>query len=98
MLSLLATKPTMNEKNGNGRYRGLRRRKRQQKRSAEGYGSDFNYLASNSDLTMKFNTAQDPIYLAFDYMENKSVPELMGDLIQDSLFEITNFVSKVIGK
>lgn len=98
MVSLLATKPSMNEKNGNGRYRGLRRRKKQQQRSAEGYGSDFNYLAANTDLTMKFNKSQDPIYFAFEHLEDRSVPELMSDFIQDSFFEITNFVSKVIKK
>ncbi len=96
MLSLLATKPSTNEKNGNGRYRGLRRRKRQGKAS-QGYGSDFNYLI-NTDLTMKFNNSQDPVYFAFECMESKSVPELMGDFIEDSLFEITNFISKVVKK
>lgn len=95
MASLIATTPSMNEKNGNGRYRGLRRRKKQGKSASQGYGSDFNYLA-NTDLTMKFNKSQDPIYFAFETIENKSVPELMNEFIKDSFFEITNFVSKVI--
>jgi len=83
--------PLMNDKNGNGKYRGLRRRKKVKKEEEE---KEFKYL-SNLDPRMKFNNSRDPIYFAFEYLEKRSLPELMGDFIQDSFFEIANFVSKV---
>lgn len=95
MLTLLATTPSHNEKNGCGKYRPLRRRKA---KKAEKKSGEFSYLDKNSDLTMQFNNSKDPIYFVFDYLENRSVPQLMGDFIQDSFFSITHFVSKVIKK
>lgn len=83
-----------NEKQGNGRYSPLRKRKRI--RNGENT-NEFKYLANN-DLTMRFNNAKDPIYFAFDYLENRSLGQLMGDFVKDSFFEITNFVSKVVPK
>ena len=84
-----------NEKQGNGKYSPLRKRKRAKK--AEQNPNEFKYL-TNNDLTMRFNNSRDPIYFAFDYLKNRSLPELVGDLVKDSFFEITNFVSKVISK
>ena len=98
MLSLLTTtkqtaaKQTTNDKNGNGKYRPLRNRKR---RNGTGSSNGFRYL-NNNDLTMQFDSTKDPIYFAFEYLENRSVPQLMGDFIQDSFFEIASFVSKVV--
>lgn len=89
---LLATPPTTNEKNGNGKYKPLRRRK--QKKAATN-SNEFSYL-TNNDLTMKFSNAKDPIYFAFEYLENRSIPQLMGDFVKDSFFEITKFVSKAV--
>lgn len=94
MLSLLATTPTQNEKNGNGKYRPLRRRKKQKKAVTD--PNEFRYLKSSKDLTMRFNESKDPIYFAFEYLESRSVPQLMGDFVKDSFFEITKFVSKVV--
>lgn len=96
MLSLLSTRPTTNEKNGNGRYSTLRKRKRRKKEEKK--SAEFSYLKSSIDLTMKFNTSADPIYFAFETLENRSVPELMSDFVKDYFFEITNFVSKVMTK
>jgi hypothetical protein len=93
MLTLLATTPSTNDKNGNGKYKPLRRRKKQKKN--EENSNEFKYLKT-SELTMKFNTSKDPIYYVFENLESRSVTQLMGDFIQDSFFEITNFVSKVI--
>lgn len=93
MVSLLATTPTMNQKNGNGRYKTLRNRKRRKK--LENNSDNFKYL-SNNDLTMQFNNSKDPIYFAFEYLERRSLPELMSDFIQDSFFGIANFVSKAV--
>lgn len=93
MLSLLTTTPTNNNKNGNGRFRPLRKRKKQKK---EANSAEFSYLKASKDLTMKFSNSRDPIYLAFDYLENKSVTQLMSEFVKDYFFEITNFVSKVV--
>lgn len=83
--------PLTNDKNGSGKYRCPRRRKRKQQEEKE---KEFKYL-DNLDPRMRFNNAKDPIYFAFEYLEKRSLPELMGDFIQDSFFEIANFVSKV---
>ena len=61
----------------------------------EAHKDEFQYLNKN-DRRMRFNNAKDPIYFAFDYVENRPVADLAKDFIKDSLFEITNFVSKVI--
>ena len=45
---------------------------------------------------MRFNNSQDPIYYAFEVLENRTVPQLMGDFVKDSFFEITTFISKVV--
>lgn len=90
----LATTPTTNEKQGNGRFSTLRKRKRQGKNAKK--ARTFSYLSKNKDLTMKFSNAKDPIYVAFDCLEQRSLAELMCDFVQDSLFEITRLVSKVV--
>ena len=53
-------------------------------------------VLSQADRRMRFNSSRDPIYAAFDYVENRSVPALAGDLVRDSFNEIVNFVSKVV--
>lgn len=90
----LAATPTMNQKNGNGRFKPLKRRRKQK---PEENKDDFNYLAS-ADPRMRFNNSKDPIYFAFEHLEQRSVPQLMGDFVKDSFFEIAEFVSKVVQK
>lgn len=90
---LLAPPPTNHDKNGNGRYVPLRRRKKKEAKKEE--SNEFKYLA-NIDPRMRFNTSRDPIYFAFEYLEKRSVPQLMGDLVKDTFFEVANFVSKVV--
>ena len=89
---LTLTLPTTNDKNGNGKYKPLRTRK---VKKGEKKAEEFSYL-KNADSRMRFNTSQDPIYYAFEVLENRSVPQLMGDLVKDSFFEITTFISKVV--
>lgn len=96
MLTLSRTTPTTNEKNGNGKYKGLRIRKRKKVKSVTNdYSGDFKYL-SNNDLTMQFDSSQDPIYFAFEYLERRSLTELASDFIQDSFFQVKKFVSKAV--
>lgn len=89
---IFATTPTTNEKNGNGKYSGLRRRKKK-KGSSEAKTNEFRYLRNSQDLTMRFANSQDPIYFAFECIENRSVMQLMSDFIKDSVFEVKNLFS-----
>lgn len=57
--------------------------------------NEFQYLNKN-DRRMRFNNAKDPIFYAFDYIENRPVADLAKDFVKDSLFEITKFVSKIV--
>jgi len=57
---------------------------------------EFKYLESK-DKRMRFNTSQDPIYFVFDCIENRPVGVLAKEFVKDSVFEVINFVSKVVG-
>lgn len=87
------TTPSMNDKNGNGKYTPLRKRKKQQE--TEEKKEEFKYLTI-SDPRMRFNNSKDPIYFAFECLEKRSVAQLMGDFVKDSLYEVANFVSKTV--
>ncbi len=90
---IIATTPTTNERNGNGKYSGLRRRKKKASANITSENlEEFKYF-DTQDLTMKFNKAKDPIYFVFDCMEKRSVMQLMGDFVKDSIFEVTNLFS-----
>lgn len=87
--------PTMNEKNGNGKYTPMRKRKKKQQNSEEKKADNFKYLAA-SDPRMRFNNSQDPIYFAFECLEKRSVIQLVGDLVKDSFFELTSLVVNAV--
>ena len=57
--------------------------------------NNFEYL-NRKDRRMRFNNSKDPIYFAFDYIENRPLADLAKDFVKDSIFEMKNFVSKVI--
>lgn len=82
---------TSNDRGGNGKYKPLRRAKKQVAEQVQ----EFTYL-DKMDTRMRFNNSKDPIYFAFEYLENRSVAQLAGDFVQDTFFEIANFVSKVV--
>jgi len=90
---IFATTPTTNEKNGNGKYSGLRRRKKRKPAPEQKKSTEFNYLSSSKDITMRFNNSKDPIYFAFEYLEKRSVMQLFGDFVKDSVFEVTQLFS-----
>lgn len=83
---------TSNDRNGNGKHKPLARVKKQK---AEDAVQEFAYL-DRVDTRMRFNNSKDPIYFAFEYLEKRTVAQLAGDFVKDSLYEITNFVSKVV--
>lgn len=75
-----------------GQAFGTMTRRAPRKKSIE----EFQYL-KNKDKRMRFNNAQDPIYYVFDCIENRPVSVLAKEFVKDSLFEVVNFVSKVVG-
>ena len=56
---------------------------------------DMHYLNRN-DARMRFNNAGDPIYFAFDYIENRPMGQLAKEFVKETFNEIANFVSKAI--
>lgn len=70
----------------------MTRPSRRRKNSIE----EFKYL-ENKDRRMRFNNSQDPIYYVFDCIENRPVSVLAKEFVKDSILEVANFVSKVVG-
>ncbi len=58
--------------------------------------AEFEYLKAK-DKRMRFNNSQDPIYYVFDCIENRPISVLAKEYVKDSIFEVINFVSKVVG-
>lgn len=94
MLTLTAPNPSHNNRNGNGKYSTLRRKKKAKRQ--ETANEEFSYLNSSVDLTMQFTTTRDPIYMVFEKLEDRPVKALMTEFVKDSFFEISKFVSKVM--
>ena len=49
------------------------------------------------DKRMRFNNAQDPIFYAFNVLDERSLVDLMRDFVNDTMFEVSSFVSKIKG-
>ena len=81
---------TSKDKDGNGRHTPLARIKKEAKEQVQ----EFVYL-DKADTRMRFNNSKDPIYFAFEYLEQRTVAQLASDFVKDSFFEITSFVSKI---
>ena len=57
---------------------------------------DMKFL-SKKDKRMRFNNAKDPIYYAFNVLDERSLVDLMKDFVNDTIFEVSSFVSKIKG-
>lgn len=57
---------------------------------------EIQYL-KKKDRRMRFNNSQDPIYYVFDCIENRPLTTLTKEFVKDSIFEVVNFVSRVVG-
>ena len=77
---------------GNGKYKPLRTKK-QGSQNNSGMYDPFN----PSYDRMRFKNSQDPIYYVFDCIENRPLSTLTKEFVKDSIFEVVNFVSKVVG-
>ena len=83
--------------NTNSKFGTLTARRSVKKRKTSGFSiEDYCYL-DKRDKRMRFNNAKDPIYYIFDCIENRPVSTLAKEFVKDTFFEITNFVSKVVG-
>lgn len=57
--------------------------------------AEFSYL-NQKDRQMRFNNGRDPIYYIFDCIENRPVSKLAKEFVEDTIFDVMNFVSKVV--
>lgn len=58
---------------------------------------EFKYLESR-DRQMRFNNSKDPIYYIFDCIENRPLDVLAKEFVKDSVYEVMNFVSRVVNQ
>ena len=58
---------------------------------------EFSYF-ENHDRRMRFNNSKDPIYYVFDCIENRPIKVLAKEFVKDSIFDIMNFVSRVVNQ
>ena len=54
------------------------------------------FYLEKQDRRMRFNNSQDPIYFAFDYLESKPVATLAKEFVEDSVYEVKNFIASII--
>lgn len=86
---------TQNETGGNGQF-GALTRKRNKRKSNNGFSiEDYCFLDKN-DRRMRFNNSKDPIYYVFDCVENRPISTLAKEFVKDSFKDIINFVSTVV--
>ena len=79
-----------NNRGGSGRgYMPMRGRKQGQGRNGK---STPNY---RKDARMRFKNSKDPVYVAFDFIDNQPLSQLAVDFVKDSLFDIMHFVNNV---
>ena len=57
---------------------------------------DSLFYLNKEDRRMRFNNSQDPIYFAFDYLENRPVSVLAKEFVEDSVYEVKKFISSII--
>lgn len=79
---------SQNNRGGNGQFRPLLRRAQQENRLQANLA-----ILDKKDLRMRFKNSRDPLYIAFDYIDNRPVQELAVDFVKESLFDIVNFIS-----
>ena len=58
-------------------------------------GSDFSGAnIKGTDSRMRFRNSQDPIYIAFDYIDKQPLDKLAKSYMEDKLKEIAKFISE----
>ncbi len=51
---------------------------------------------NKKDPRMRFRNSKDPIYVAYDYLNNQSISQLAVSFVKESVRDAIKFVSKVI--
>ena len=74
-----------NNRGGNGQFRPMARRPKQLEKTLA--------TIDKKDIRMRFRNSRDPLYIAFDYLDNRPVQELAKEFVKDSIYEIMNFIS-----
>lgn len=81
-----------NNAGGNGQFSSLRRRANQQSNN----NNSNSRILEQTDPRMRFRNSADPIYVAYQYVDNQPISKLATSFVKESVFEIMNFVSKVV--
>lgn len=53
-------------------------------------------VLNKKDPRMRFRNSKDPIYVAYEYLDNQSVSQLAVSFVKESVRDVIKFVSKVI--
>lgn len=77
-----------NNRGGNGQFRPLLRKAQKENKLQASLA-----ILDKKDLRMRFKNSRDPLYIAFDYIDQRPVQELAIEFVKDSLFDIVNFIS-----
>lgn len=80
-----------NDTNGNGQFSPLKR-KVQPKKTATEYTDIFDM----NNHRMGFKSSTDPIFIAYEYLDNQPISQLASSFVKDSVNGLINFVSKVV--
>lgn len=89
-MTIAAATGTENNSGGNGQFTPLRRNIKNNNRN---YNTEVFNL---NDPRMRFRNSIDPIYVAYDYLENQSISSLATSFVKESVSGIFEFVSKVV--
>ena len=84
--------PMTAENNRGGSGKGYRPMRRGQK---QGQGQQKRQPVYSKDARMRFKNSKDPVYVAFDYIDKQSIPQLAADCVQDLLFDVMHFFNNV---
>lgn len=90
-MAIAAATGTENNSGGNGQFSSLRRRANQQANN-----NSNGVSLENTDPRMRFRNSADPIYVAYQYVDSQPISKLASSFVKESIFDIMNFVSKVI--
>jgi len=53
-------------------------------------------ILDKKDPRMRFRNSKDPLYVAYDYLDNQSISQLAVSFVIESFKDAVKFVSKVI--
>lgn len=84
-MAIAAATSMNNNRGGSGQFKPMARRPKQLEAALS--------KIDKQDIRMRFRNSRDPLYIAFDYLDNRPVQELAKEFVKDSIYEIMNFIS-----